>query len=43
MGILAKTASVIVTLFALGSAYAQPKYSQIEVGTVLTDAIGMGF
>lgn len=43
MGILAKTASVIVTLFALGSAHAQPKYSQIEVGTVLTDAIGMGF
>lgn len=43
MGILAKTASVIVTLFALGSAHAQPKYSQIEVGTVLTDSIGMGF
>jgi len=43
MGILAKTASVIVTLFALGGAHAQPKYDQIEVGSVLTDAIGMGF
>jgi len=43
MGILAKTVSVIVTLFALGGAHAQPKYDQIEVGTVLTDAIGMGF
>jgi len=43
MGFPLQTASVIVTLFALGGAYAQPKYSQIEVGTVLTDAIGMGF